>query len=132
MPIQERQRVVEVFCGQESGIFRAIISHANAMGKSGRNTPEQKELSNLLKRLDKLITAMESIGLEEYLNRRQNRWRILTSNLILGIAKGLGTAVGFTILGAVLFLILQRIAMANLPIIGDFIAQIVKIVERRG
>ncbi len=102
------------------------------MGRSGHKTPEEKELSALLKRLDKLITAMESIGLEEYLARRKNRKHMLVSNLVTGIAKGLGTAVGFTILGAVLFLLLQRIATANLPIIGDFIAQIVDIVERRG
>jgi len=112
-------------------MFQAKNSHANAMGKSGRKTPEQRELSALLTRLDKLITALESLGLEEYLKKRQNKWRMLASNLILGAAKGLGTAVGFTILGAVLFLILQRIAMSNLPIIGDFIAQIVKFVEQR-
>lgn len=123
---------MEVFSEAAYGIFRAIISHANAMGTNGQNTPEKEELSSLIQRLDKLITAMESIGLEEYLNRRRNRWRLLASNLILGAAKGLGTAVGFTILGAVLFLILQRIAMANLPIIGDFIAQIVHFVEQRG
>lgn len=123
---------MEVFCGQIPGIFPAVISHANAMGRSGQKTPEEKEISALLRRLDKLITAMESIGLEEYLARRQNRKHMLVSNLVTGIAKGLGTAVGFTILGAVLFLLLQRIATANLPIIGDFIAQIVDIVERRG
>ena len=33
------------------------------MGKSGRKTPEQRELSALLTRLDKLITALESLGL---------------------------------------------------------------------
>ena len=46
-------------------MFQAKNSHANAMGKSGRKTPEQRELSALLTRLDKLITALESLGLEE-------------------------------------------------------------------
>lgn len=85
-----------------------------------------------MRRLDKLITAMEAIGLEDYLEKRRNRGHMLVNSFVMGIARGVGMAVGFTLLGAVLFLLLQRIATANLPIIGDFIAQIVDIVERRG
>ncbi len=105
------------------------------MDKSDNNKleeSEEKEASALLKRLDKLITSLEEMGFDDYLARRHNRGRMLASNLALGIAKGLGTAVGFTILGAVLFLLLKRIATANLPIIGDFIARIVDIVEKSG
>lgn len=40
-------------------------------------------------------------------------------------------AVGFTILGAMLVIMLQRLASRNLPVIGDFLAQIVSIVQRR-
>lgn len=40
-------------------------------------------------------------------------------------------AVGFTILGAVLILILQDLAKHNLPLIGDALAQIVSVVQKR-
>ena len=43
----------------------------------------------------------------------------------------MGMAVGFTLLGAVLVILLQRLAQQNLPVIGDFLAQIVTIVQRR-
>ena len=48
-----------------------------------------------------------------------------------GLARGMGMAVGFTLLGAVLVILLQRLAQQNLPVIGDFLAQIVTIVQRR-
>lgn len=51
--------------------------------------------------------------------------------LLLGLARGVGTAVGFTILGALLLLVLQRLAQQNLPVIGNFLADIVTFVQNR-
>ena len=48
-----------------------------------------------------------------------------------GMARGLGMAVGFTVLGAALIMLLNRLAQRNLPVIGDFLAQIVDIVQSR-
>ena len=39
-------------------------------------------------------------------------------------------AIGFSLLGAGVFLVLQEIVMWNLPGISDFIAQILDLVER--
>lgn len=46
-----------------------------------------------------------------------------------GAARGIGFSIGFTVLGALLLYILQSIALANLPIIGRFLAELVRIVE---
>ena len=48
-----------------------------------------------------------------------------------GIAKGIGIGIGFTILTAILLIVLQKIVTLNIPIIGDYIADIVKIVESK-
>ncbi len=40
-----------------------------------------------------------------------------------GVIKGLGGAVGFTILGAIVMAILTSLAAHNIPVIGDFIAK---------
>lgn len=40
-------------------------------------------------------------------------------------------AIGFTVLGAALVILLQRLAQRNLPVIGDLLAQIVEIVQSR-
>ena len=48
-----------------------------------------------------------------------------------GVARGVGMAVGFTILGAILVIILQDLARHNLPLIGDMLAQIVSVVQKQ-
>jgi len=80
-------------------------------------------------RLEKLLTSLEAMGLDDYLKKRSDPRRMFWSSLGLGIARGLGAAIGFSVLGAVAIYILRNIAMANLPVIGDFIARIVNIVD---
>jgi hypothetical protein len=67
--------------------------------------------------------------LAEYVNLLENPKRLLYINFIAGVARGLGVAVGFAILGAIIIYVLQRVVALNLPIIGKFIAEIVTIVQ---
>ena len=61
--------------------------------------------------------------------RRERGWRRQLKEMALGAARGIGFSIGFTVLGALLLYILQSIALANLPIIGRFLAELVRIVE---
>ncbi|MDQ7793980.1 MAG: DUF5665 domain-containing protein [bacterium] len=74
---------------------------------------------------------MERMKLAEYVAMLQRPRRLLYLNFVSGLARGLGFAVGFTILGAVVLYALQRVLMLNLPVVGGFIAEIVRIVEER-
>ena len=47
-----------------------------------------------------------------------------------GIAKGVGIGIGVTVITAILIIILQKIVTLNIPIIGEYIADIVDIVEK--
>lgn len=47
------------------------------------------------------------------------------------MAKGIGIGIGFTILTAILLIILQKIVTLNIPVIGDYISDIVEIVENK-
>ena len=58
-----------------------------------------------------------------------NKKQLLLRNSVSGIAKGIG--IGFTILAAILLIILQKIVTLNIPVIGDYIADIIKIVESK-
>ena len=48
---------------------------------------------------------------------------------MIGIAKGVGIAIGFTLLGAIIIYFLQKLVMMNLPVIGAFVRDIMNIVE---
>ena len=82
-------------------------------------------------KLDEHIAQLERLRLPEYIRYLEDPRRFYRMQLLGGIVRGLGTAIGFTILGAVLVWLLQGLAQRNLPVIGDFLAQIVSLVQRR-
>jgi hypothetical protein len=85
--------------------------------------------NKLLKKMDEISEKMQGLTVAEYKEMIESPWRMILINFISGLARGLGIAIGATVLGAVFLIILIRIAKLNLPVIGQFIARIVKIVE---
>ena len=82
-------------------------------------------------RMDGYLERLERLRLPDYIRYLEDRRRFLLMQFLGGVARGLGMAVGFTILGAALVMVLQGLAQRNLPVIGDFLAEIVQIVQRR-
>ena len=91
----------------------------------------QAKQNLLIRQVDRWIAAMERLRLADYVKYIDNRKRMFWSHFWGGVARGVGMAVGFTILGAILVLVLQDLAKRNLPVIGDVLAQIVSIVQKR-
>ncbi|KGG80194.1 MULTISPECIES: DUF5665 domain-containing protein [Caloranaerobacter] len=87
---------------------------------------QEKELE---KKIHEIALQLEKAKIAEYVDILNNRKRLLYINFIGGLARGFGMAVGFTILGAFVIYILQKMISWNLPLIGDFIADLVKIVQ---
>jgi len=83
----------------------------------------------LKEKVDQLSLNLERMKLAEYVELLNKPGRLLYVNFISGLARGLGIAVGFTLLGAVLLVILQRLVVLHLPVISDFIAQIIRLVQ---
>lgn len=81
------------------------------------------------KKIEEIANSLEKAKIAEYVDLMNNKWRLLYINFIGGLARGFGMAIGFTILGALIIYILQKIIAWNLPLIGDFISEIVKIVQ---
>ncbi|MDD2432881.1 MAG: DUF5665 domain-containing protein [Clostridia bacterium] len=94
-----------------------------------QNKEDQDVLKSLEHNLEKLTSALENIKIMEYVEFLNNKRRMLYTNFLAGIARGLGMAVGFTILGAILVYLLKQVVFLNLPLISDFIANIVQLVN---
>ncbi|SHJ96672.1 DUF5665 domain-containing protein [Desulforamulus aeronauticus] len=90
---------------------------------------DAKRSYSLQDRIDVLAKNMEKMKLAEYVELLGDTKRLLWVNFISGIARGLGIAIGFTILGAVILFFMKKLVMLNLPVIGGFIAQIVQMVQ---
>lgn len=85
----------------------------------------------LVKAVKGLSDRLEAMRIAEYLELLQKPSRIIYLNFLAGIAKGLGIAVGATIVFAVLLEILSHLIVLNLPVIGDFIVEIMRIIEMK-
>lgn len=88
----------------------------------------KKSLNRNLKKLNYMLEKNNIFEIFEILG---NKRKIFIRNLIAGISKGIGIGIGFTVLSAILIIILQKIVTLNIPIIGDYISDIVDIVETK-
>lgn len=95
------------------------------------NYRERQLQRQLLLKLGKISQQMEKLNIAEYVALLNNPRRYLFINFMGGIARGLGIAVGATLLAAAFIYFLQRLVVLNLPLIGDFIANLVKIVTEQ-
>ncbi len=89
---------------------------------------EQENNQAVVDRLAKLSQQLEKFNLAEYMNLLNNPRRFIMVNFLAGLFRGFGIALGMTILGAFVLYLLQRLVVLNLPVIGDFIAELVRIV----
>lgn len=90
---------------------------------------DNTEVKELESRVEKIALMLEKAKLGEYVSIMSKPKSLLYYNFIGGLARGLGTAIGFTILGAVVIYLLRQSVLLNLPFIGGFIAEVVKIVQ---
>jgi len=82
------------------------------------------------KKIDKINNVLERSNIIELSYLIGNKKEILKRNLIAGIARGVGIGIGVTLVTAIIILLLRRLIMLNIPVIGDYIADIVEIVEK--
>ena len=85
----------------------------------------------LLKNLEDLNFVLTKNNILDFAELLGNKKELILRNLMTGIAKGIGVGIGFTILTAILLILLQKIVTLNIPVIGDYIADIVEIVESK-
>jgi hypothetical protein len=79
----------------------------------------------------KWTQQLERSRIAQYTELLNRPWRLIWLNILSGTARGVGIAVGFTFFAATIIYVLQVLGALNLPIIGDYIADIVRIVQRQ-
>jgi len=92
---------------------------------------ERSDMDKVSQKLDNVSLKMEKLGIAEYVEMLNNPRRLLFINFWSGVVRGFGMAIGFTLLAALVLYILQKIVVLNTPLIGNFIADIVNIVQNQ-
>lgn len=107
----------------------------DAAESTERLAHEAKDLRGTLgflsEKLERLSVDMEKAQLKEYVNLMHRPWQLIWKNFIAGLSRGVGIALGFTFFAATIVYLLQFLGALNLPIVGDYIADIVRIVQRQ-
>lgn len=91
---------------------------------------KKKKENILLKRIDELNTALLKSNILEITTLMGNRKELLIRNLLAGISRGIGIGIGVTIITAILILLLRKLVTLNIPVIGEYIADIVDVVQK--
>src|SRR5690606_15762351 len=101
-------------------------------GGGGRAMQERlngRLLERVLDRVAHLAAALEKASVAEFIELYRRPRRLLFLNFLSGLSRGFGIAVGFTVVGALFLYVLGQLAALNLPIIGEFVADIIRIVQ---
>ena len=94
------------------------------------NKIKNKKVDILNRSINNLIETFQKFNIEEWTYILGSKKEIIKRNVIAGIFRGVGIGIGVTIITALLVIILQRIVALNIPVIGEYIADIVEIVQK--
>lgn len=93
-------------------------------GKEGEPSQE------FLEKLRWLSSYFEKLKIGDYVQMVQEPKRLIKVNFFVGIARGIGIGIGFTLLGAFALYLLNKLAILNLPLIGNFISELMDYIEK--
>lgn len=79
-----------------------------------------------LKTIDKKVSNLYH---SDYTYVKNNLRSMIWYNFLIGLSRGLGMAVGFTLLGAIVIYFLQKIVLLHLPGVSQLISDIIKFIE---
>lgn len=85
----------------------------------------------LIRKLDEAVLGMEKANIAEYVELYRRPRRLIVLNLVGGVTRGVGIAIGWTVVAAVFLSMLFYIAKLNLPLVGNYVADIADIVKHR-
>ncbi len=90
--------------------------------------PEKEPSADYLRRL---VERLEAMRIADYLELLEKPRRLIVTNFFAGIARGLGFAIGTTIVFAVVIEVLRRLILINIPLISDYLVDIIRLIELR-
>ncbi len=108
---------------------KAMPEPSNSSNQSPAMAADQPLSKQDIQALVKFADYLQRINMAEYIRLTQRPKRLLWLNFVGGIARGFGITVGFSLVSALAIYILNQLNLLNLPLIGDFIAQILQYVE---
>jgi hypothetical protein len=118
---------VNIVTGSDEKNESTVLLSAN---KEVADPVNVQELAGLRRQVALLAETLEKMRLAEYIAYLNRPGRLLWFNFLVGLVRGLGTALGAGLLAGIAYFLLKRIVVLNLPVIGGFIAELSKYVNQ--
>lgn len=115
----------------EVDVREALLKEPVATRFDDSEKSDREIISEIHLLTQKVALLLEKSRIREYTDLVQNPKKLIWVNFLGGVAKGVGLAIGLTVITGTLLYFLQMLGALNLPIIGDYIADIVRIVQRQ-
>jgi hypothetical protein len=109
----------------------AIWKSAGRRSRIRRGNPSEQSDTFLAIQMQRLSEQMKREQIAGYMDLMQRPWRLIYLNTVAGIFRGVGIALGVTIITTLLVWFLNWLGALELPIIGDYIADLVHTVQKQ-
>lgn len=96
------------------------------MDKEVKQSPDM-----IAAQLERLAHHLEAMRIAEYMELLERPFKLIMVNFIAGLARGLGIAIGASLIFALTLELMRRLILLNIPGIGNFIAEVLHIVETK-
>ena len=93
--------------------------------KSKKDIEEQ-----LLEKLESLNYLLNKNRVLDLIELTGNTKKYFIRNFLSGITKGIGVGIGFSIITALIIYLLQKMIKLNIPVISQYISDIIEIVQK--
>jgi len=90
---------------------------------------ERPKTDQLVDQMERLSRHLEALRIADYIELLEKPWKLITTNFLAGVARGVGFAVGTSIIFALLVETLRRIILINIPLINDYLVEIFRLIN---
>lgn len=84
----------------------------------------------ITREVDRIAKIVERMNLGDYIGLLQRPGRLLWLNFVAGLARGLGTILGATLLVSLIIALLNWIIQSKLPGVSDFVQSFVHLLQQ--
>lgn len=130
----DKRRISIKTSGKKNNENNATSNHSEPSAVNQVETlgiTQEEQLGAIYRITTDMAQRLEKSRISQYTELLYSPWRLIWRNILAGTARGVGIAIGFTFFAATIIYVLQGLGALNLPIIGDYIADIVRIVQKQ-
>lgn len=100
-------------------------------GKETPATPiSEEQVRAITREVDRIAKIVERLNLGDYIGLLQRPARLLWLNFLAGLARGLGTILGATLLVSLIIAITERIIASHLPGVSQFFQDLLRLLQK--